>query len=191
MKLNLRAAFDTLRRSLASPKRNKGDDLPVSIVLLLGESRFLTLEQLRSAGERAFGVPFSDDTSSPHCVFQEVLFTLMRAGPHTLSFLNYTKPYGDHPKQFGKAMPMASQRQAWAKHTAWTAVDYVKGGIDLELEYAVLAGLCAEMLDGNCVGVYVPRERGFIPNDGSLLPELHRITLSRHHGLTQDRSRVN
>jgi hypothetical protein len=71
------------------------------------------------------------------------------------------------------------------------AVDYVKGGIDLELEYAVLAGLCAEMLDGNCVGVYVPRERSFIPNDGSLLPELHRITLSRHHGVTQDRSRVN
>jgi hypothetical protein len=191
MKLNLRAAFDTLRRSLASPNKNKGDDLPVSIVLLLGESRFLTLEQLRSAGERAFGVPFSDDKSSPHCVFQEVLFTLMRAGPHTLSFLNYTKPYGDHPEEFGKAMPMASQRQAWAKHTAWTAVDYVKGGIDLELEYAVLAGLCAEMLDGNCVGVYVPRERSFIPNDGSLLPELHRITLSRHHGLTQDRSRVN
>ena len=80
---------------------------------------------------------------------------------------------------------------AWAEHTSWIAVDYVKGGIDLELEYAVLAGMCAEMLDGNCVGVYVPRERSFIPNDDSLLPELHRITFSRHHGLTQDRSRVN
>jgi hypothetical protein len=191
MKLNLRAAFDTLRRSLAFRDNNKGEDLPVSMVLLLRESRFLTLEQLRSAGERAFGVPFSGERSSPHCVFQEVLFTLMKAGPHTLSFLNYTKPYGDHPEEFGKAMPRASQRQAWAEHTSWIAVDYVKGGIDLELEYAVLAGLCAEMLDGNCVGVYVPRERSFIPNDDSLLPELHRITFSRHHGLTQDRSRVN
>ena len=53
-------------------------------------------------------------------------------------------------------------------------MDYVKGGIDLELEYAVLAGMCAEMLDGNCWG-FGPRERSFIPNDDSLLPELHRI----------------
>ncbi|MGA2373785.1 MAG: hypothetical protein ABSG11_24285, partial [Candidatus Korobacteraceae bacterium] len=149
------------------------------------------LEQLRSAGERAFGVPFSGDMSAPHCVFQKVLFTLMKAGPHTLSFLNYTKPYGDRPNEFGRAMPTASQRQAWAEHTAWTAVDYAEGGIDLELEYAVLAGLCAEMLDANCVGVYVPRERMFIPNDGSLLPELHRIASLRHRGVTHGRNRVN
>jgi hypothetical protein len=191
MKLNLRAAFDTLRRSLASPDKSQSENLPVSMVLLLRESRFLKLEQLRSGGERAFGIPFSGDRSSSHCVFQKALFTLMKAGPHTLSFLNYTKPYGDHPEEFGRAMPKASQRQAWAEHTAWTAIDYAKGGVDLELEYAVLAGLCAEMLDGNCVGVFVPRERRFIPNDGSLLPELHRITSLRHHGVTQDRSRLN
>jgi len=185
MKLNLRAALDTLRRSLASPDKNQSENLPVSMVLLLRESRFLTLEELRSAGERAFGVPFSGDRSAPHCVFQKVLFTLMRTGPHTLSFLNYTKPYGGDPSEFGTAMPIPSQRQAWAEHTAWTAVDYAKGGIDLELEYAVLTGLCAEMLDGNCVGIYVPRERRFIPNDGSLLPELRRITSLRHHGMTR------
>jgi hypothetical protein len=46
----------------------------------------------------------------------------------------------------------------------------------------ILAGLCAEMLDGNCVGIYVPRERSFIPNDGSLLPGLRRIAFSQHHG---------
>jgi hypothetical protein len=157
MKLNLRAALDTLRRSLTSPNKNKSENLPVSMVLLLRESRFLTLDQLRSAGERAFGVHFSGEMSAPHCVFQKVLFTLMKAGPHTLSFLNYTKPYGDHLDEFGRAMPMASQRQAWAEHTAWTAVDYAKGGIDLELEHAVLAGLCIEMLDGNCVGVRTQR----------------------------------
>jgi hypothetical protein len=191
MKLNLRAALDTLRRSLASPNQEKSENLPVSMVLLLRESRFLTLEQLRSAAERAFGVPFSGDLSAPHCVFQKVLFTLMKAGPHTLSFVNYRKPYGDQSDEFGRAMPMASQRQAWAEHTAWTAVDYAKGEIDLELEYAVLAGLCAAMVDRNCVGVYVPRERMVIPNDGSLLPELYRIASLRHHGLTQDRNRVS
>jgi hypothetical protein len=82
-------------------------------------------------------------------------------------------------------MPKASQRQAWAEHTAWTAVDYVKSGIDVELEYAVLAKLCAEMLDTNCVGLYMPREGSFIPNDGSLLEELRRRAASRHLGVTQ------
>ncbi len=71
----------------------------------------------------------------------------MKAGPHTLSFMNYAKPYGDDSPNFGRSLPKASQRQAWAEHTAWTAVDYVKGNADLELEYAVLAKLCYEMLD--------------------------------------------
>jgi hypothetical protein len=188
VKLNLRAALDTLRRSLESPKESKTENLPVSIVLLLRESRFFTLEQLRSAGQTAFGVAFSGDKSSPHCVFQNVLFTLMKAGPHTLSFLNYTKPYGDNT---GSAMPLASQRKAWAEHTAWTAVDYAKGGADLDVGYAVLARLCAEMVDGNCVGVYIPRERMFIPNDGSALPELRRIASLRDHGVAQESSGVN
>jgi hypothetical protein len=191
MKLTLKAAFETLRRSLESPGKNESRNLPVSMVLLLRESRFLTLDELRSAGERAFGVPFSAESSSSHCVFQKALFTLMKAGPHVLSFLNYSKPYGDDSDEFGRTMPMASQRRAWAQHKAWTAVDYAKGGIDLELEYAVLAKLCMEMLDENCVGAYVPRERRFIPNDGSLLPELRRITSLRHHGVSSDRGRVN
>jgi hypothetical protein len=180
MKLNLKAAFESLRRALESPKKQESSAPPVSMVLLLRESRFLTLEQLRSAGERAFSVPFSGDRSSPHCVFQKVLFTLMKAGPHTLSFLNYTKPYGDHPEKFGKAMPVAIQRKAWAEHTAWTAVDYVKDGANPEIEYAILARLCAEMIDENCVGAYLPRERRFIPNDVSLAPELHRIASLGH-----------
>ena len=191
MKLNLKAAFETLRRSLESPQKQETSTPPVSMVLLLRESRFLTLEQLRSAGERAFGAPFSGDRSSSHCVFQKVLFTLMKTGPHTLSFLNYTKPYGDHPEKFAKAMSMASQRKAWSEHTAWTAVDYVKDDTNRDrVEYAVLARLCTEMLDWNCVGVYLPRENRFIPNDGSLVPELHRIASLPDQRVTQDR-RVN
>jgi hypothetical protein len=76
----------------------------------------------------------------------------------------------------------------WAEHRAWTAVDYVKGGVDLDLEYAVLATLCAEMLDVNCVGLYVPREQSLIPSDGSLRGDLQRMAASRHLGVTPDRA---
>jgi hypothetical protein len=182
MKLNFKNAFEAILRRGETP--DKDGALPVSMVLLLREPRFLTLDQLRSAAERAFGTSFAGGKESQHCVIQAVLFTLMKAGPHTLSFLNYTKPYGDDSPQFGKAMPNANQQQAWAEHAAWTAVDYVKGGVDLELEYAVLAKLCAEVSDANCTGLYVPRERMFIPNDGSLEVELQRVAGARPLGVT-------
>ena len=68
-------------------------DLPVSMVLLLRQSRVLTLDQLRLAAERAFGTSFAGGKESQHYVVQVVLFTLMKAGPHSLSFLNNTKRY--------------------------------------------------------------------------------------------------
>ena len=175
--MNLKKPFETLLRSLKAP--NKDGELPVSMVLLLRESRFPTLDQLRLTGEKAFGTRFTGDKGSRHYVVQVALLTIMKAGSHTLSFLNQTRPYGDDPQEFQSAWPRASQREAWAKHKAWTAVDYVKGGLDLKLEYAVLAKLCSEMLDVNCVGVYIPGEQAFFPNDDSLPDELRRRTASR------------
>jgi hypothetical protein len=163
VRFNLKGAFGSILRWGEAP--GKHGNGPVSMVLLLREPTFSTLDQLRSAAGRAFGTSFTGDKESPHYVIQVVLFTVMKAGPHSLSFMNYRKPYDDDSRNFGKSLPKASQRQAWAEHTAWTAVNYVKGGADLELEYAVLAKLCAEMLDGNCVGLYVPGKRTFVPND--------------------------
>jgi len=184
MKLNLKAAFAAILRFGKRPDTNTND--PVSMVLLLREPEFPTLDQLRSAAERAYGKSFAGGKESTYCVVQAVLFALMKVGPHMLSFLNYRKPYGEgeFPQDFATALPKASQRQAWTGHKAWTAVDYVKGGVDLELEYAVLAKLCAEMLDSNCVGLYVPREHSLIPNDSSLQGELQRIAASRDLRLT-------
>jgi len=181
MKFNLKKAFESILRW--GDSHNEDSDLPVSMVLLLREPKFSRLDQLRSAGERAFGTPFSDEKESRHFVVQVVLFTIMKVGPHSLSFLNQTRPYGDDASNFGKSLPQAIQRQAWAEHTAWTAVDYVKGGADRELEYAVLANLCTEMLDANCVGLYVPGKRTFIPNDTWLREYLQSVAASRPFGI--------
>lgn len=144
--------------------------------MLLRESRVFALQRLRNAGEGAFGVPFSDDSESKYFAIQKGLFTVMKIGPHALSFLHYAKPYLDeNSREFGAAMPKKSQRQAWARHTAWEAIDYVKSGGNLDLEYAILARLCLELADANCVGVYLPRESIFVPNDGSMQPYLHHV----------------
>jgi hypothetical protein len=156
------------------------------MVLLLREPRFLTLNELRAAAEKAFGVPFNGGKESRHFVIQKAMITQMKAGPHMLSFLNYTKPYGeeDFPKEFATSLLQDSQKRAWSEHKSWTAVDYVKGGADLELEYAVLARLCAEMLNSNCSGLYVPREQSLIPNDESLREDLLGIAASRSLGVS-------
>jgi hypothetical protein len=181
MRFNLKKAFESILRRRDSS--DEDGDLPISMVLLLREPTFSTMDQLRSLGERAFGTPFSGEKESRHFVVQVVLFTVLKAGPHSLSFLNHTKPYGDDSYDFGRSWPKPNQRQAWADHTAWTAVDYVKGGADLELEYAVLAKLCAEMLNANCVGLYIPGKRTFIPNDDCLPGKLQRMAASRPLGI--------
>jgi|SRR5580658_1573686 hypothetical protein len=181
MRFNLKGAFESILRW--GGKADKDGDGPVSMVLLLREPKFSTLDQLRLTAEKAFGASFTGEKESRHYVIQVVLFTIVKAGPHSLSFLNYRKPYGDDSYDIGRSWRKPSQRQAWADHTAWTAVDYVKGGADLELEYAVLAKLCAEMLDVNCVGLYIPGKRTFIPNDDYLRGKLQRMAASRPLGV--------
>jgi len=42
---------------------------------------------------------------------------------------------------------------------------------------------CAEMLDANCVGLYVPGKRTFIPNDNWLREYLQSVAESRLFGV--------
>src|SRR5262249_39632087 len=144
----------------------EGDDPPVSMVLLLREPRFLTLSELRTAAEKAFGVPFNGDEESRHFVMQRAMITLMKAAPHMLSLLNHTQPYGekDVPKEFATSLPQDSQKLAWSEHKSWTAVHYMKGGGDLEPQYAVLATPCAPMLNTNCSALRVSRDKSDITN---------------------------
>jgi len=182
MGINLRAAFQNLGRSLGkSNEANSREDVNTgskSMVLLLRQPSFLTLERLREAGSQVFGAPFSDDQRDTHCVVQRAMITSMVAEPHKISFLHYSRPYGDspeHSREFGRAMATESQRQAWAEHNAWTAVVYVAGIVEFDLAHALLARLCAQVVDDNCAGVYMPGGRVFIPNDGSLLPALEQL----------------
>jgi hypothetical protein len=152
---------------------------PASMVFLLREERFPKLEQLRQAAERAYGVNFSLDKNSRHCVYTQVFFTLMRVGPHTLSFMFSTKPYGSNSDVLGKSWRLPDQRTAWAQHTVFMAVDYAKGETDFESRYALLARLCRELYDANCLGIYLPRERAFVPGEKSVWEMFHRIITAR------------
>lgn len=167
MRFSLKAALDSLLGQGQGAKQPESED-PLSVVMLLSGSKVSTLDRLRNAGEQAFGVPFSDDKASQYFVVQSALFTIIKIGVHTLSFMHFAKPYfEDQSMKFGAQMPKESQRQAWSRHCAWEAIDYVKSGAQPDVEYAVIARICLPLLDSNCVGVYLPRESVFVPNDGA------------------------
>jgi hypothetical protein len=80
-------------------------------------------------------------------------------------------------------LPHPSQRQAWIQHSGCLGVDYLNDGVSVKLGYCVLSQLIAEMLDGNCTGIYIPREQSLIPNDDSLYLELHKLGSACESGI--------
>ena len=181
--MGLKEAFAAIL-NIGKASNEQNELPPASMVFLLREERFPKLEQLRQAAERACGVTFSLDKDSRHCVYTQAFFTLMRVGPHTLSFMFYTKPYGDDSKALGESWRLPNQRKAWAEHTVFMAIDYAKGGIDFESRYALLARLCRELYDADCLGIYLPRERAFVPDAISIGKMLNRAIAGRNIDVT-------
>lgn len=184
--MGLKEAFESLLR-MGKSGRELGDP-PVSIVLLLREGSFPRLEQLRELAGRAFGAIFSGDIAARHSIYQRgVIFTLANVGSHNLSFLFRTTPYGDHSKEaddFEKALHRADQRQLWAEHRAFIAIDYVKGDVDIDSQYVVLARLCSELYNANCMGLYLPRENALILGDENARAQLSKIIAHRDVDVT-------
>ncbi|MGO9096948.1 MAG: hypothetical protein ACLQGV_17210 [Bryobacteraceae bacterium] len=155
----------------------------MSIVLLLRKPHFFGAEELRLAAQRAWHMSFAGGEGSLHCVAQSGDATLLKAGPHLLSFFHYPDPYIDNPRDQVDWLPQPSQRQAWIEHTACVGIDYLNSGVDVELGYCVLLQLAAEMLDGNCAAIYIPQESRLLPNLESLCLELRQFASSRHSGV--------
>jgi hypothetical protein len=176
--MGLKEAFESILNYGKAGKEPSGPP-PASMVFLLREERFPKLEQLQQAAERAYGIRFSLDRNSRHCVYTQVFFTLMKVGPHTLSFMFYAKPYGSDSDVLGKSWRLRDQQKAWAEHTVFMAIDYAKGGIDFESRYALLARLSRELYDANCLGIYLPRERALVPDEKSVRDMFDRVISGR------------
>lgn len=109
---------------------------------------------------------------------------MMKVGLHLLNFFYYPKPYVDDPQSNVAWLPHPAQREAWLQHSACVGVDYLNDGETVERAYAVLAQLIAEILDENCAGLYVERERRLIPHDKLLYLELKKLGSACDSGVT-------
>ncbi len=98
---------------------------------------------------------------------------------HTLSFLFKTRRYfDDDPDQargFKESLRRDDPLQAWIEHKAFFAVAYVKGNVDRDSKYVILARLCAELFDENCTAIYLPGKRALVPGRELALRQLNRM----------------
>lgn len=152
---------------------------PVSMVLLLRRSISLSKVKLSAVVEKAWNISLAD-TDSDNFVTQSGDKGLIYIKPHFIGLLNSPKPYLNvDPNKHARTLPQPSQQEAWREHHAWISLDYLKGNIDPELEYSVLARLASGMLDDNCAGLYIPQENSFIPHNAFLLNTLEQLAATR------------
>lgn len=136
--MGLKKAFESLLRmeniQASAGRRSSLDRVAVQ------EPHFPTLDKLREAAGKAFGTSFTNDPKARHSLYQRgVILTLANVGAHRLSFLFVMKPYFsdqlDRGQAFEKSLLRDDQQQAWAQHTAYMAIDYVKRQAEIQSRY--------------------------------------------------------
>lgn len=155
--------------------------------MLLRIPHFFDKVELSAAAERAWHTKFNAGVAeSKNLIAQQGFVTLIKAGPHVLNVLHQNRSYGGKggPPQNADWLPREEQKEVWLQHAAWSAIDYMGRNVDLELAYCVLFKFAAELIDGNCTGIYVPGESMLVPNDQLLYLTLQKIAGSRDLRIT-------
>jgi len=150
--------------------RNQPKDEEVifrSVVFLMRKFQFFQADELRAAGEKGWRKRFDGVEDPMYFVVQQGTVTMMKAGPFVLHILHSNKPYIDDPEFVATQLPQEEQRKAWRAHTAWVSIDLMNKDVDKVTAYAAIARLGRNLVDANCVGIYLPGEHMMMPNDGT------------------------
>jgi hypothetical protein len=165
--------------------RRVGGHEPISMIVLLRKPHPFSMEEIRLAAERAWGVSFAIGKGSMRAVYRSESWTVLQAGPHVLSFYDSDKPYVDTPEGDVGWLANASQQRAWVAHKAFTSVQYASPATDVELAQCVIAKVVVELLDDNCTGIYSRSENSLIPADESLPESLRVMACFRDSGIVE------
>jgi hypothetical protein len=150
-------------------------DMPDSMVLLLRQPHFFTLEELQQAGERSWSKRFDGTEDPMYFVMQNGRVTIIKAGTLAINLLHSPTPYLEDVEYVAKQLPRDEQRRAWLAHTAWAALDNLSRTIAKADSYAGLAKFALHLSNENCAGIYLPKEQIMMPNDGTAEEGLHLL----------------
>ncbi len=155
------------------------------MILLLRKPHAFSEDNIRLAAERAWGLSFLGGEVSTRRVIKSDGTIFLQAGPHRLSFVNESKPYKDRPEEDLSWLSMPSQKKLWSEHTACCWVNYQTTGTDVELAFCVLSKVVAQILDENCLGVFIPYLFSLVPAEEASV-DFPRVGEYRFSGLIPD-----
>ncbi len=143
-----------------------------SIVIMQRKAHRFNEEELRGAGERAWGKKFDGKEDPMYFVSADLAaLTVVKAGPHIIRVTSVLTRYADDDEYALSQLPQPEQKKAWTEHRACAFLDLFN---DLESRsipdaeaYASLAKLALQLGDSNCTAIFVPIKNIMMPNDGS------------------------
>ena len=170
------AGFVWWRRRRAEQEEN--DHPLLSMVAFLREPRYMEPAFLAAAARGAWGVELSVSEGDQEDEEDEENRDGFVVGGSPSSFVMYRgrailvntfpHPYVDDPQEAARAIPDTRIRQLVGEHKAWLSCDALS--VDSFDEnsvrewFSVLGPLLAELLDDDCVAIYIPYTDQLFPN---------------------------
>jgi len=169
----------TILRKLTSlfKGKNTAEEQPLrAVVLLLRGPATVTEGRLRTAIFRAWN--WHIGTTDAELATQGLLVcaaptSVIKLDNHLFIVNNFERRYGDDPDRFAAQIPDLRQRQVVKDSRAWLSVDVIRPEQPSPAEkievYRKICRLAAELLDNNCLGVYLPETGVLRAHDEALL----------------------
>lgn len=156
-------------------KKQADDDVSYSIVMLLRSPFAMSEEILKTAANKAYGMPY-DGSNEMYFVGWNPPLKMVKAGASLISILEAEEPYLGDPFEVARGFKNKRLEEAWIEHHTWVAFDLMNRDIPKKQAYTVLAKLVVELLDARCAGIYLPKDNQFtIESDGSAQEHLRRL----------------
>ena len=156
-------------------KRQRKAPRIVSFVVLLHEPKYIDEQVLAAAANRAWGAELSigeggEESEDGFVVASDPMNMIMYLKEmHLVN--NFKSPYVENPEKLAETIADQRLSQMIAQHKAWFScdalgVDHTTSQEEVATWYQRLGKLTAELLDENCIGIYLPEHsRIFIVKD--------------------------
>lgn len=148
-------------------KRQRDRSRLISFVALLREPQSLEALYIQTAARKAWNVELGvgeegdDEDNDDGFVVGEDPSFVVRYGDRLILLNNFDAPYMEDPEEAAQDIVDLRLRSLVAQHTAWMSCDalgleHPNDPQELRAWYRVLGSLLAELIDDNCLAIYLP-----------------------------------
>lgn len=138
----------------------------VAIVGLQKTEKYLDADMIAAAAKRAWNADLGsgDAEGTDGFVVGAAPSTIIRYQDRMLLINSFTTPYVKDPEEVSKSIVDLRLQKVMAEHTAWFScdamgVDHKTSPEEIKQWYALLGKLFVELLDDDCLGIYLPDEQ--------------------------------